>query len=132
MNPMKKRSRIIYAIFIAYTMVITLYAMVVSYGFFQNLLYFAQTYSLIRIFEDMENRAIDNPQKAMDYADYVENHCPVGTFFATFSPFLRGSTQHEWIVEKCRNETLDRMKVRMNQSVPPSSLKHDTTEVENR
>ena len=109
---MQKLSQCFFAILVAYSIAITLFAVVITHGYFWNILYFAQAHTLIRIFEDMENRAIDDPQKAKDYADYVQNHYPAGTFFVGHSLFVPGNLQCEWIVEKSRRETLDRMRAK--------------------
>jgi hypothetical protein len=63
---------------------------------------FSQVHALIQIFDNMERMSIDAPQKAVEYADYVKNHYPKGTLFANGS-------REEWIVEKCRKETIDRI-----------------------
>jgi len=109
---MQKLPYILLAILIPYAIVITLYATVITYGYFWNIFYFANAHTMIRIFEDMENRAIENPQEAKGYADYVRDHNPAGTVFAGHSWWCPGDLQCEWIVEKNRRETLDRMRAR--------------------
>ena len=82
--------------------VMILYSIVITYGFLVNTLQFAQVYSLIRIFDSMEQESMRKPQDTVQYADYIEKHYPKGTLF------VEGS-QYEWIVEKCRNQTITRM-----------------------
>ena len=109
---MRNLPYILLAILAPYAIVITLYAMVITYGFLLHTFYFAHAHTKIRIFEDMENRAIENPQKAKDYAEYIRDYYPAGTIFAGHSWWYPGNLQCEWIVEKSRKETLDRMKAR--------------------
>ena len=78
------------------------YSLSITYALLERVGYFAHAYSVIRVFDDMEKRAIKEPENALLYAEYIKNHYPSGTVQPEGS-------QLDWLVEKIREETVARI-----------------------
>ncbi len=104
-------------------LVLLIHSIVISYCYLSSVLRFAQTYSLIRIFDSIENDAKINPEKSSQYADYIKHHYPKGTLFDE-------NSQYEWIVEKCRNEAVNRI-LKKNACACPKIIRETGNEESN-